>query len=64
MRHEESSQKEVQKQKRSRSLDFSLEYDVDMTDNLKIEFTKSFEITSDEEVSRLNKEKQKAVKRI
>ena len=59
MRHQESSQKEVQKQKQSRSLDFSLECDADMMDNLKIEFTKSFEITSNEEVSRLNKEKPK-----
>ena len=57
MRHQESSQKEVQKQKQSRSLDFSLECDAEMMDNLKIEFTKSFEITSNEEVSRLNKEK-------
>ena len=54
--HQESSQKEVQKQKQSRSLDFSLECDEDMMDNLKIEFTKSFEITSDEEVTRLNKD--------
>ena len=59
MRHQESSQKEVQKQKQSRSLDFSLECDAEMMDNLKIEFTKSFEITSNEEVSRLNKEKPK-----
>ena len=59
MRHQESLQKEVQKQKQSRSLDFSLECDADMMDNLKIEFTKSFEITSNEEVSRLNKEKPK-----
>ena len=59
MRHQESSQKEVQKQKQSRSLDFSLECDADMMDNLKIEFTKSFEITSNEDVSRLNKEKPK-----
>ena len=59
MRHQESSQKEVQKQKQSRSLDFSLECDADMMDNLKIEFIKSFEITSNEEVSRLNKEKPK-----
>ena len=56
MRHQESSQKEVQKQKQSRSLDFSLECDADMMDNLKREFTKSFEITSDEEVTRLNKD--------
>ena len=59
MRHQESLQEEVQKQKQSRSLDFSLECDADMMDNLKIEFTKSFEITSNEEVSRLNKEKPK-----
>ena len=59
MRHQESLQKEVQKQKQSRSLDFSLECDADVMHNLKIEFTKSFEITSNEEASRLNKEKPK-----
>ena len=59
MRHQESSQKEVQKQKQTRSLDFSLKCVADMMDNLKIEFAKSFENTSDEEVSRLSKEQPK-----
>ena len=59
MRHQESSQKEVQKQKQTRSLDFSLKCVADMMDNLKIEFAKSFETTSDEEVSRLSKEQPK-----
>ena len=35
MRHQESSQKEVQKQKQTRSLDFSLKCAADMMDNLK-----------------------------
>ena len=38
--HQESSQKEVQKQKQTRSLDFSLKCVADMMDNLKIEFAK------------------------
>ena len=59
MRHQESSQREVQKQKQTRSLDICLKYFVDMIDNLKIEFAKSFENTSDEEVSRLSKEQPK-----
>ena len=59
MHHQESSQKEVQKQKQTRSLDFSLKCVADMMDNLKIEFAKSFENTSDEEVSRLGKEQPK-----
>ena len=62
MRHQESSQKEVQKQKQTRSLDFSLKCVADMMDNLKIEFAKSFENTSDEEVSRLSKEQPKRLK--
>ena len=38
--HQESSQKEVQKQKQTRSLDFSLKCVADMMNNLKIEFAK------------------------
>ena len=59
MCHEESLQKEVQKQSQTRSLDFSLKCVADMMDNLKMEFAKSFENTSDEEVSRLSKEQLK-----
>ena len=59
MCHQESSQKEVQKQKQSRLLDFPLKCIADKTDNLKIEFAKSLQNTSDEEVSRLNKEQPK-----
>ena len=59
MGHQESSKKEVQKQKQSRSLDFSLKFVVDMMDNLKIEFAKSFENISGDEVSRRNKEQPK-----
>ena len=55
MRHQKFSQKEVQKQKQSRSLDFSLKCVLEMMDNLKIEFAKSFENTSDEQVSKRNK---------
>ena len=64
MHYQESSQKEVQKQKQTRSLDFSLKCVADMMDNLKIEFAKSFENTSDEEVSRLKQRTTKTVKRI
>ena len=59
MHHQESSQKEVQKQKQTSSLDFSLKCVADMMDNLKIQFAKSFENTRDEEVSRLSKEQPK-----
>ena len=59
MRDQKSSQKKVQKQKQTRSLDFSLKWVVDMMDNSKIEFAKSFENTSDKEVSRLRKEQSK-----
>ena len=59
MCHQESLQKEVQKQSQTRSLDFSLKCVADMMDNLKMEFAKSFENTSDEEVSRLSKEQLK-----
>ena len=59
MCHQESSPKEEQKQSQTRSLDFSLKCVADMIDNLKIEFAKSFENTSDEEVSRLGKEQPK-----
>ena len=59
VRHQESSQKEVQRQKQTRSLDFFLKCVADMMDNLKIEFAKSLENTSDEEVSRLIKEQPK-----
>ena len=59
MRNQKSSQKKVQKQKQTRLLDFSLKCVVDMMDNSKLEFAKSFENTSDEEVSRLRKEQLK-----
>ena len=59
MRYQESSQKEVQKQKQTRSLDFSLKCVADMMGNLKTEFIKSFENTSDGEVLRLSKEEPK-----
>ena len=59
MHHQESSQTEVQKQKQTSSLDFSLKCVADMMDNLKIQFAKSFENTRDEEVSRLSKEQPK-----
>ena len=59
MRDQKSSQKKVQKQKQTRSLDFSLKWVVYMMDNSKIEFAKSFENTSDKEVSRLRKEQSK-----
>ena len=59
MRNQKSSQKKVQKQKQTRLLDFSLKCVVDMMDNSKLEFAKSFENTSDEEVSRLRKEQSK-----
>ena len=59
MHHQESSQKEVQKQKQTSSLDFFLKCVADMMDNLKIQFAKSFENTRDEEVSRLSKEQPK-----
>ena len=64
MCHQESSPKEEQKQSQTRSLDFSLKCVADMIDNLKIEFAKSFENTSDEEVSRLKQRTTKTVKRI
>ena len=64
MCHQESSQKGEQKQSQTRSLDFSLKCVADMMDNLKIEFAKSFENTSDEEVSRLKQRTTKTVKRI
>ena len=64
MCHQESSPKEEQKQSQTRSLDFSLKCVADMMDNLKIEFAKSFENTSDEEVSRLKQRTTKTVKRI
>ena len=57
MHHQESSQKEVQKRKQTRSLDFFLKWVADMMDNLKIEFAKSFENTTDEEVSWLKQKK-------
>ena len=59
MRDQKSSQKKVQKQKQTRLLDFSLKCVVDMMNNSKLEFAKSFENTSDEEVSRLRKEQSK-----
>ena len=51
--------KELQKQKQWRSLCFFSKCVVDMMDNLKTEFGKSFENTNDEEASRLNKEQPK-----
>ena len=62
MHYQESSQKEVQKQKQTRSLDFSLKCVVDMMNNLKIQFAKSFENTRDDEASRLSKEQPKQLK--
>ena len=59
MHHQESLQKEVQKRKQTRSLDFFLKWVADMMDNLKIEFAKSFENTTDEEVSWLSKKQPK-----
>ena len=47
------------KYRSKRLLDFSLKCIADKTDNLKIEFAKSLQNTSDEEVSRLNKEQPK-----
>ena len=44
MRRQESSQKEVQKQKQTRSLDFSLKCVADMMDNLKIQFQSHLKI--------------------
>ena len=65
MHHQESSQKEVQKRKQTRSLGFFLKWVADMMDNLKIEFAKSFENTTDEEVSWLKQKKTtKTVKQI
>ena len=46
-------------QKQRRSLDFSLKCVAEMMDNIKIEFARSLENTSDEEVSRLIKEQPK-----
>ena len=51
-RNQESLQKEVQKQKQTRSLDFSLICAGDLMDNLKIDRAKTFENKSDAEVSR------------
>ena len=62
MHYQESSQKEVQKQKQTRSLDFSLKCVADMMNNLKIQFAKSFENTRDDEASRLSKEQPKQLK--
>ena len=62
MHYQESSQKEVQKQKQTRSLDFSLKCVADMMNNLKIQFAKSFENTWDDEASRLSKEQPKQLK--
>ena len=44
MRRQESSQKEVQKQKQTRSLDFSRKCVADMMDNLKIQFQSHLKI--------------------
>ena len=52
LRHQESLQKEVQKQKQTRSLDFSLKCVGDLMDNLKLDLAKTFENKSGAEVSR------------
>ena len=52
LRNQESLQKEVQKQKQTRSLDFSLICVGDLMDNLKIDLAKTFENKSGAEVSR------------
>ena len=52
MRDQESLQKEAQKQKQTRSLDFSLKLVGDLMDNLKINPAKTFENKSGAEVSR------------
>ena len=52
MRDQESLQKEVQEQKQTRSLDFSLKCVGDLMDNLKINPAKTFENKSGAEVSR------------
>ena len=52
MRDQESLQKEAQKQKQTRSLDFSLKCVGDLMDNLKINPAKTFENKSGAEVSR------------
>ena len=51
-RNQESLQKEVQKQKQTRSLDFSLKCVGDLMDNLKLDLAKTFENKSGAEVSR------------